>query len=302
MNRTLWIILLLLWILLGLWLCNKYICDGTVASSAKTTQKVTPAITKPTAETIAPWLVKDGSAFSFTSPDHISFSKSSFSRLNMADGLKNKLSSLVTYLKGHPERGLTIVGRYGSEEKNRSILPTLGLARANDVKTWLQSQGVASGQLEIADKLISNIKYNGNKLTHGVDFNFDTIKKGNDRIDAIKARLKGKPITLYFATDQDNIDLTAQQRKDFADLNYYLDRVPAAKLNISGHTDNVGNRDYNINLSQQRAVFVRDYITRNGGVNSTRMSTKGYGPDRPVANNTTTEGKAKNRRVEVTLN
>lgn len=297
MNKTAWIILLILWILLGLWLCNKYICNNYVAAPVETTEKITPLVTE-----IDQWTVRDGSAFNFNSPDYISFDKSGFTHLAYASGLSTKLGSLVTYLKGHPERGVTVTGRYGEEETNSSILPTLGLARANDIKTWMQSQGVSAGQIEIADQLIPNPKWENNKLVYGADFSFGALANNDDRLAQIKDRLFGKPITLYFGVNQDQINLSAQQRTDFADLNYYLDRVASANLSIAGHTDNVGNRDYNVNLSQQRSVFVRDYLQTNGGIGANRMTTNGYGPDKPVVSNATNEGKAKNRRVEVTLN
>jgi len=296
MNKTAWIILIIIWILLGIWLCNRYICNNTVAAPEETTQKV---IT-PVAQTDN-WIVKDGTAFNFSSPDYISFEKSGFLHLAYSSGLNTKLESLINYLKGHPERGLTVTGRYSKEETNRSILPTLGLARANNIKTWLQSKGVAAAQIEINDKLITNPKWDNNELDYGADFSFDAITNNEERLAQVKDRLYGKPITLYFGVNQDQINLTAQQRTDFADLNYYLDRISSASLSIAGHTDNIGNRDYNINLSQQRSNFVKDYLQTNGGINANRMTTTGYGPDRPVESNETTEGKAKNRRVEVTL-
>lgn len=296
MNKTAWIILLILWILLGLWLCNKYICNTSIAAPITTTEKVVTPI-----EENNQWTVRDGSAFNFNSPNYISFDKSGFAHLAYASGLDSKLAQLVSYLKNNSDRGVTVTGRYGEEETNNSILPTLGLARANDIKTWMQAQGVPAGQIEIADFLIPSPKCNNNILEYGADFSFGEISKNNDRITQIKDRLLGKPITLYFGINQDQINLSSQQRTDFADLNYYLDRVSSANLSIDGHTDNVGNRDYNVNLSQQRAVFVRDYLQTNGGINSNRMNTKGFGPDKPVASNATNEGKAKNRRVEVTL-
>lgn len=301
MKRTTWIILIILWILLGLWLCNRYICNSNVAAPAETTE-TTKAIAAPIKETVKQWSVRDGSAFGFESPNFISFDKSKFTHLALASGVSGNMGDLVTYLKGHNERGVTITGRYGEGESNSSILPTLGLARANDIKSWMQTKGVAARQIEIADQLIPNMEWANNKLVHGVDIGFGPLTKNDGRLGEIKNRLAGKPITLYFGTNQDQINLTAQQRTDFSDLNYYLDRVPAAKLSVAGHTDNVGNRDYNVNLSQQRSVFVRDYLIKNGGIKTNRMSTNGYGPDRPVSSNATNEGKAKNRRVEVTLN
>ena len=72
---------------------------------------------------------------------------------------------------------------------------------------------------------------------------------------------------------------------------------PTYKLAIAGHTDNVGNADKNLELSKGRAAAVKQYLVSKG-VSADRMTSEGYGDTQPVADNTTTEGKAKNRRVE----
>ena len=69
---------------------------------------------------------------------------------------------------------------------------------------------------------------------------------------------------------------------------------------IEGHTDSTGPRGYNIQLSERRAQAVRDYLV-NKAVPSQRFTVRGLGPDRPVANNTSPEGRANNRRVEIVI-
>ena len=71
-------------------------------------------------------------------------------------------------------------------------------------------------------------------------------------------------------------------------------------IEIVGHTDSTGSRAHNMSLSQRRAQSVADYL-RAQGVDASRLSTYGAGPDRPVATNATADGRAQNRRVEVTL-
>jgi outer membrane protein OmpA-like peptidoglycan-associated protein len=71
---------------------------------------------------------------------------------------------------------------------------------------------------------------------------------------------------------------------------------PSWKTNIDGHTDNAGKHDSNVALSQKRAVAVKKYLTDKGVTNE--LTPQGFGPDRPVADNKTPAGKAKNRRVE----
>lgn len=75
---------------------------------------------------------------------------------------------------------------------------------------------------------------------------------------------------------------------------------PHYVIEIQGHTDNVGNYDYNMTLSENRAKAVREYLI-NKGVNPERMTTHGYGPDRPITTNETREGRALNRRVEFNI-
>lgn len=72
------------------------------------------------------------------------------------------------------------------------------------------------------------------------------------------------------------------------------------EIEVSGHTDNVGNKSYNQELSQKRAQSVVNYLTENG-ISKCRLIAKGYGMDKPVADNETEEGRAENRRVEFTI-
>ena len=72
---------------------------------------------------------------------------------------------------------------------------------------------------------------------------------------------------------------------------------PKMVVEVSGHTDNVGNRLGNMRLSKRRAEAVKAYMVLKG-IAADRIKTAGYGPDKPVAPNTDTEGRAKNRRIE----
>jgi len=73
------------------------------------------------------------------------------------------------------------------------------------------------------------------------------------------------------------------------------------KVNLSGHTDNVGTEAYNQALSERRVNSVRDYVVKKG-VDAGRVSGQGFGESKPIADNKTREGRAKNRRVEIKVN
>jgi outer membrane protein OmpA-like peptidoglycan-associated protein len=78
----------------------------------------------------------------------------------------------------------------------------------------------------------------------------------------------------------------------------FLRAYPKRNVLIEGHTDNLGNEDFNIKLSQQRADAVRDLLVARG-VSPQRIQTKGYGPKFPVVENDSAAGRQQNRRVEV---
>ena len=79
-----------------------------------------------------------------------------------------------------------------------------------------------------------------------------------------------------------------------------LKEYPKTAVNVAGYTDSTGSRQLNMTLSQQRADSVGSSLITQG-VATNRIRTTGMGPDNPVASNSTTEGKAQNRRVEITL-
>lgn len=106
------------------------------------------------------------------------------------------------------------------------------------------------------------------------------------------------PGNITFATDSDAI-----AGSFYAPLNNLANSFRQYNQNsieIVGHTDNTGSHSYNMSLSQRRAQSVASYLIAQG-VDGSRLSTRGAGPDQPIASNTTPDGRAQNRRVEVTL-
>jgi outer membrane protein OmpA-like peptidoglycan-associated protein len=77
-----------------------------------------------------------------------------------------------------------------------------------------------------------------------------------------------------------------------------LVKNPSLKLEVQGHTDNVGGDTYNQTLSESRAAAVVDWLKRHGA-DGVRLSAKGYGKSKPIADNGNELGRAKNRRVEI---
>jgi outer membrane protein OmpA-like peptidoglycan-associated protein len=98
--------------------------------------------------------------------------------------------------------------------------------------------------------------------------------------------------------DTGKSDLRSEAREALAKLSGIVLNYPSLKLNIEGHTDSTGSADLNQTLSEKRADAVRDYLIGQG-LDARSLSAKGFGLNNPVADNSTTEGRQKNRRVEI---
>jgi len=101
---------------------------------------------------------------------------------------------------------------------------------------------------------------------------------------------------IYFETNSAKLKLISNSQLD--DLADILKKYEGVNLTIEGHTDNVGNDDYNMNLSQKRTESVREYLIGRG-IDGSRLKAIGYGETRPIADNNTADGRARNRRVEL---
>ena len=96
--------------------------------------------------------------------------------------------------------------------------------------------------------------------------------------------------------DTDKYDLQPQSQSELNKLVQLLEQNPTLRISIEGHTDNVGNEDHNMVLSENRAKAVFDYLESNG-ISTDRLAYKGFGETRSIADNSTEKGKAQNRRT-----
>jgi outer membrane protein OmpA-like peptidoglycan-associated protein len=103
---------------------------------------------------------------------------------------------------------------------------------------------------------------------------------------------------IYFATGKATIKKQSNRVLDKAVG--VLKQFPDVKLEIQGHTDDRGERDMNMKLSQDRADAVKAYFVGKG-IDAGRLKGVGFGPDKPIADNKSKGGRAKNRRVEFHL-
>lgn len=105
---------------------------------------------------------------------------------------------------------------------------------------------------------------------------------------------------LNFEHNKFQVDASAQVFLDSI-CNKILTFENISTIKISGHTDNVGNEKYNAELSIKRAATIREEFMKRIKLNHIKYEVKGYGESKPIDNNNTLEGKAKNRRVEIEI-
>ena len=117
--------------------------------------------------------------------------------------------------------------------------------------------------------------------------------------DSLKSQLdKYGKVVLYINFDFNKSTIRPDGKPIVAQVLKLLKDNPDLSLSINGHTDNVGSRSYNLRLSQQRAAAVVGALVA-AGISPTRLTSGGFGPDQPIADNSTEKGRAKNRRVEL---
>jgi NitT/TauT family transport system substrate-binding protein len=108
-----------------------------------------------------------------------------------------------------------------------------------------------------------------------------------------------RPVNIYFSTGSSTLDPNAKSVLDSVALT--AQAYSNAYIRVEGNTDSTGNPNTNRALSQKRAEAVVNYLVNRYGFNRSRFIAKGNGPDKPVASNTSNEGRAKNRRTDIVV-
>jgi OOP family OmpA-OmpF porin len=242
--------------------------------------------------------------FDFTCVQNFNFSKDQFNKLlPINDSIEFGIKKLSEFLYRSPDQKFVVTGFAMMSEGNTSAYPNLGLARANDVKNYLVEKGISASQIKIQGEVVADLIKRRNVVIGPLDFGF--VNKKDDEGEGVnwemlKSELNDNPLQLNFNSGTAKIELTEDQRNLIADLSSYLDNVEGSSLKIIGHTDNQGRRADNIKLGLERAEFAKNYLGRNG-VNPARIDIDSKGPDQPITNNNSFEGRAKNRRTVVLI-
>ena len=118
----------------------------------------------------------------------------------------------------------------------------------------------------------------------------------------IEQNLLGKGrATLNVEFDYGKAVVEPKYYKDIQSITKVMKKYPDMKIIVEGHTDNVGGKEYNHNLSQKRAEAVKKIMVTKFNIKPSRLTAKGFGYSKPIEHNATEEGRQNNRRVEVSI-
>lgn len=301
-KKSTYLLGILLTILVGTFLYWKFCCCCQCKNP--TTDLTTTQVNSTTGDYLNFNL--NGNGINYQCYDNFKFTRDGFNKLlPVSDSINTGIDLLKANFEKNPNQKLTITGYYTKDEKNTSAFPDLGLARANDVKNYFVSKGIVADRFETKSEMRDTWSMQNDTILGPIGYSIQelspsTEKSPNEDWSALKTKINANPLILYFNTNQSEINLTTEERQKVADIVKYLDHVNDAKVSAVGHTDNVGDRTKNIQLGQERADFAKAYLIKNG-IAADKIISYSKGPDEPIADNATVDGKAKNRRTVITI-
>jgi outer membrane protein OmpA-like peptidoglycan-associated protein len=127
----------------------------------------------------------------------------------------------------------------------------------------------------------------------------ETLTNEADSLMKLKASMPEK-ILIYFQFNEAKFKPDLQTDNIIIPFKAWIDKYQGSMLHVTGHTDLVGTNDYNYKLGLKRAKIVEEYL-ENKGINASRMIIESKGETEPAADNLTEEGRAKNRRTEISI-
>lgn len=208
-------------------------------------------------------------------------------------------------IAARPKKVTYITGMVKDKSTNKPMMPLVEFINLNTSETTnLIVPDAKTGEFLLTLPAGSNY---GLSINHPgylfYSYNFPVDKQHNyEKLD-----IQLEPISSKIAVVLKNVfyetgdfKLKNESKSELDRLVKFLQVNPTVKLEIAGHTDNVGAETSNLELSQKRANEVVNYLIE-AGIDKTRLKAKGYGATQTIADNSTEEGRAQNRRTEVSI-
>ena len=176
--------------------------------------------------------------------------------------------------------------------------------RANDLAAERQARAEqAQAEAEAAKNYAKAREEEANLAKQEAELAFEEIDVLRRQLESLASRetKDGMVMTLGdFVFDSASATIKQTAVDNFTKVLDFIDGYPDRQIRIEGHTDSSGSGTFNLNLSQQRADAVKALLVE-FGIDAGRINAVGMGEDFPVASNSTEEGKAKNRRVDIII-
>ncbi len=172
----------------------------------------------------------------------------------------------------------------------------------NSVKKMKNQRGTGWYQMDLPPKGKYSVMFSApGYMFYGQDLDYALLAAGPElRIEPVLEPIQvgSKVILNLIVFETGSYEVKPESEPELRRLKYFLETNPKVKVEISGHTDATGNLATKKELSERRAQRVRDWLLK-AGVNGRQMQTAGYGAAKPIGDESTEIGRAKNRRVEV---
>lgn len=230
----------------------------------------------------------------FRYPENLQINNSDFT-VNIPDGIRGFENKIAGYLGQNQGQELIISGYETSEEQKKDTLT--GVSRANFIKDILVNAGINGDRIVTKAKLYTynydtNGYYNG-----GILLNFHKIDES--RLKEVEKGIANRVLYSDFGSKEFKPDATLSNYA--LELKTYLNKYPNKNVLLVGHTDNVGDENANQYFGLERANNVKNYLASQG-IPIEKLTTESKGESNPIAPNDTEENRAKNRRIEITVN
>jgi len=224
----------------------------------------------------------------------------------------------VEFIKAHPNRAYTLIGTIKDfnipEDLAKTMLGGVKLADYADNKAFFGMRGADTDYTNIF-KMAQEMYHEDRIIKHTFDAESSVDRRFIDQLSGKFSGESTEPPTEYKAPAKGATPFATQRRSIYFDTNSarmsldsravvdeigdFLKAYGNTVVDIDGNTDASGARAHNVELSKERAEAVKQYLIDKYGFPTTRMRTAGNGPDRPLADNSTPEGREKNRRTDI---
>ncbi len=232
----------------------------------------------------------------FMFPEGISIKKN-IVKITIPSSIIDYKYKINTYLLEHPDQEFHINSLYSPKEN--ILTPNIGIQRGNEIFKLLVDTGIQKEKI-VVKPIIKDILFNENDgFNNSIYFTFKPLDKV--RVDLLKNSTPNIRI-VYPKFSDSGILVNKDLKTLLSELIVYFNNNPDKKIDVVGHTDNIGNSLDNYNIGLKYAKQVRWYLISKGDFNRKLLKASSKGESESIGDNNTNRGRTANRRIEIIYN